>query len=52
MAKEDISTSVDSETQTWSAASTPRAKPTPASGDKLVKQIDRFIVSSRTGKGN
>ena len=27
-------------------------KPNPASGEKLVKQIDRFAAASRNGKGN
>lgn len=51
MAKnEDISTSVDLETRDLVRGNRAPQKPTPASGDKFIQQMDRFISSSRDGK--
>jgi hypothetical protein len=47
--KEDIRTAVDDETRALVEAGHQAPKAKGASGDKLVKQLDRFASQSRKG---
>jgi hypothetical protein len=50
MANEDISSSVDDETRGLVRSGYSAPRPKPASGDKFIKELDRFTASSRDGK--
>jgi hypothetical protein len=51
MAKEDTSSSVDDETRALVQKGYRKPPSKPASGDKLVRQIEREAEARRDGKG-
>ena len=48
--REDLSSSVNSETMDLVKTGYSKPKPTPASGDKLNRQVDRAAAAARDGK--